>query len=205
MTTADRLALDPKKTALVIIDMQNDFCKPGGTRYGSERISDAGIGRAARLLERCRNAGVQVIFVESIRDPDSPDFTRFKLSPMLLRNTWGAKYVEELTRRPDEPVVEKNTHDCFHETSMDALLARRGIEPETHEIIVMGIAANVCVYHAIMGFHVRHYEQLVPIDCCFGSPEGIRTLESQIRCPGYGYNVTATNSEAIDFQSVVAT
>ena len=152
MSTSTLLTVDPGRTALVIIDMQNDFCKPGGTRYGSESISDAGIARAARLLGRCREAGVKVIFVESIRDPDSPDFTRFKLSPTLMRGSWGAKYIEELSRRPDEPVVEKNTHDCFYETSMDVLLAKLGISPETHKIIVMGIAANVCVYHAIMGF-----------------------------------------------------
>jgi ureidoacrylate peracid hydrolase len=202
--STDRLALDPKKTALVIIDMQNDFCKPGGTRYGSERIDDAGIARAARLLERCRGAGVRIIFVESVRDPDSPDYTRFKLPPMLMRNTWGARYVEELARRPDEPVVEKNTHDCFYQTNMDALLAKLSIAPETHKIIVMGIAANVCVYQAIMGFHVRHYDQLIPIDCCFGSPEGIRVLESQIRCPGYNYNVAATASDSIDFRPALA-
>ena len=203
MSTSPLLTVDPGKTALVIIDMQNDFCKPGGTRYGSEIISEAGIARAAKLLGRCREAGAKVIFVESVRDPDSPDFTRFKLSPMLMRGSWGAKYVEELRRRPGEPVVEKNTHDCFYETSMEVLLAKLGISPETHKIIVMGIAANVCVYHAIMGFHVRHYEQLVAIDCCFGSPEGVRILEAQCRCPGYSYNVAAVNSEAIKFRSVV--
>ena len=94
----------------------------------------------------------------------------------------------------------KYTHDCFYQTQMDALLARRGIQPETHPIIVIGVAANVCVYQAVVGFHVRHYNVVVPIDCCAGYAAGRRMLDTQMRGPGYNYNVTVTKSPLIGFE-----
>ena len=129
---------------------------------------DEVIPQCQKLLERCRSAKAQVIFVQSLREKNSPEFVRFGTSPFILRNTWGSAYIEELRPMQQEPIVEKETHDCFHRTEMDALLGRLGIKPETHSIIVMGVAADVCVYHAVIGFHVRHYNVVVPIDCCAG-------------------------------------
>jgi len=193
-----RLKLDPRLSALVLIDMENDFCKPGGTHYHPDGVDET-IAPSAALLQNCRDAGAAVIFVQSVRDPDSPEFVRFGNKPFILRGTWGSTYIDELAPRPGEAVVEKNTHDCFYQTQMDALLARRGILPETHSIMVIGVAANVCVYHAVIGFHVRHYNVVVPIDCCAGYAPGRRMLETQMRGPAYQYNVTVTKSPLIAF------
>jgi nicotinamidase-related amidase len=193
-----KLALDPGLTALVVIDMENDFCKPGGKLYHPEGVDEV-IPQCRKLLEQCRAEGIQVIFVQSLRDKDSPEFVRFGTEPFILRNTWGSTYIEELTPREGEPIIEKETHDCFHKTEMDALLTRLTILPETHAIIVMGVAADVCVYHAVIGFHVRHYNVIVPIDCCAGWPRGRRLLEAQMRLGAYSYNVTVTHSDRIGF------
>ena len=192
------LALDPGLTALVVIDMENDFCKPGGKLYHPEGVDEV-IPQCRKLLEQCRAEGIRVIFVQSLRDKDSPEFVRFGTAPFILRNTWGSTYIEELTPREGEPIIEKKTHDCFHKTEMDALLARLPILPETHAIIVMGVAADVCVYHAVIGFHVRHYNVIVPIDCCAGWPRGRRLLKAQMSLGAYSYNVTVTHSDRIGF------
>ena len=194
-----RLKLDPKLSALVLIDMENDFCKPGGTHYHPDGVDET-IAPSAALLQKCRQAGAAVIFVQSVRDPDSPEFVRFGNKPFILRGTWGSTYIDELTPRPGEPVIEKNTHDCFHQTQMDVHLAKRGILPETHSIMVIGVAANVCVYQAVIGFHVRHFNVVVPIDCCAGYAAGRRMLDTQMRGPGYSYNVTVTKSPLIAFE-----
>jgi nicotinamidase-related amidase len=193
-----KLQLDPRVTALVIIDMENDFCKPGGKLYHPEGV-DKVIPQCQELLEKCRSAKAPVIFVQSLREKNSPEFVRFGTSPFILRNTWGSAYIEELRPAQQEPVVEKETHDCFHRTEMDALLGRLGIAPETHSIIVIGVAADVCVYHAVIGFHVRHYNVVVPIDCCAAYPRGQRMLEKQMEGPAYNYNVTVTQSDLITF------
>jgi nicotinamidase-related amidase len=189
---------NPKFTALVIVDMQNEFCKPGGKMYLREGV-DKVIPGLKLLLERSRNAGVQVIFVQSVRYKDSPQFTRFGRPVMLLKGTWGSEFIEELVPRDGEPVVEKNTHDCFFKTRMDQLLEDLRILPATHTVIVTGVGASVCVYHAVIGFHVRDYNVIVPLDCCGDFSESHSVLETQMSRPGYNYNVTVTQSEKINF------
>lgn len=192
------LKLDPKFTVLVVVDMENDFCKPGGKRYHPDGVDEV-IPRLQRLLERCRDAGAQVLFVQSVRNENSPEFVRFGQIPFILRNTWGSTFIDEVFPKEGEPVVEKNTHDCFYKTELDNLLKKLKILPETHTVIVTGVAANVCVYHAVIGFHVRHYNVIVPIDCCAGWPWGQKILETQMLDVAYNYNVTVTKSEKISF------
>ncbi|MBW2030246.1 MAG: cysteine hydrolase [Deltaproteobacteria bacterium] len=191
--------MDPSRTVLVIVDMENEFCKPGGKLYKSEWV-DPFIPPLKELLERCRAGGSDVIFVQSSRFPDSPEFNRFSQPTILLKGTWASSFIEEISPRDGEPVVEKHTHDCFYNTAMDRLLEDRGIFPETHTIIIAGIKANICVYHAILGFHVRHYKVMVPLDCCAGSEEGRRMVTEQMSDKAYCYNVTLTEAKRIRFE-----
>ena len=192
------IRLNSKSTALIIVDMENEFCKAGGKLYHSEGVDEV-IPRLQHLLRKTREAGAQVIFVKSIRYPNSPEFIRFGQTPILLKGTWEAQLIEELRPKAGEPVIEKNTHDCFYKTEMDSLLERLTIHPETHAIIVGGINADICVYHAVIGFHIRHYNVIVPLDCCAGWPAGREMLKTQMADPAYSYNVTLTQSDEIDF------
>jgi nicotinamidase-related amidase len=192
------IRLDPRLAVLVVVDMENEFCKIGGRLYHPEGVDEV-IPRLQSLLNRCRKDGVQVIFVRSVRFPDSPEFSRFGQSPILLKGTWYAEYIDELTPGPGEPVVEKQTHDCFYQTEMDPLLRKFNIRPETHSVIVAGINANICVYHAVVGFHIRHYPVIVPLDCCAGWQAGRDMLKTQMSDPAYNYNVFLTQSKEIEF------
>ena len=193
------LTLDPGQTVLVIVDMENDFCKPGGFLYHPDGVDEV-IPKLQSLLLRCREEDVQRVFVQSVRSKDSPEYARFGKTPFIIKGTWGSTYIEELTPLGNEPVIEKNTHDCFYRTEMDGLLERRGILPETHTIIVTGVAVNICVYHAVIGFHVRHYNVVVPMDCCAGWAWGRKILETQMLDGAYNYNVTLIESELITFE-----
>jgi len=192
------IKLNPGSTALVVVDMENEFCKPGGKLYHSEGVDEV-IPRLQRLLRRSREVGVHVIFVQSVRFPNSPEFSRFGQTPILLKGTWSVELIYELTAKEGEPVVEKHTHDCFYRTEMDPVLERLKISPDTHSIIVGGINSNICVYHAVIGFHIRHYRVIVPLDCCAGWPAGQEMLKTQMAEPAYSYNVAVTSSEMIDF------
>ncbi len=77
-----RLSLDPQSTTLVIIDMENDFCKPGGKLYHPDGVDEV-IPQCKTLLEKCRSAGIHVIFVQSVRDKTSPEFVRFGIAPFI--------------------------------------------------------------------------------------------------------------------------
>jgi nicotinamidase-related amidase len=194
--------LDPRSTALVIVDMENDWCKPGGHRYFPE--IDPVIPRLRRLLDQCRANGTQVIYVHSLRYPNSDEFVRFGQAPFIIKGTWGATYTEELTPLPTEHVVEKNTHDAFFQTEMDGVLQRLKILPTTHQIICTGVALNVCVYHAILGFHLRHYNVIVPMDCCAARPGIHPYVERQFSGHAYNWNVNMTRLDMMTFKSISA-
>jgi nicotinamidase-related amidase len=193
-----KVRLDPGSTALVIIDMENEFCKPGGKLYHPDAVDEV-IPKMKDFLTRCRGAGAQRIFVRSVRFPDSPEFSRFGQPPILQEGTWNSEYIGELAPEKGEAVVQKNTHDCFYKTEMDSLLREWKIHPETHSIVVGGINAHICVYHAVVGFHVRHYNVVVPLDCCAGPAPGRAMLETQMADPAYSYNVKLTSSSQIEF------
>ena len=184
------------KAALVIVDMENEFCKPFGKYYQGPAAEHV-IQMTAGLLERCRGAGVPVIFIRSVRYPTDPEFTRFGRQPFLIEGTNGPVIVEELTPRPGEPIVEKHSHDCFYNTEMDATLDRMGIRCDTHRVIVTGVMSNVCVYHAMLGFHVRDFYSVLPLDCTVGSPHAEEFVILQFTNFAYAYNITLTTSDRI--------
>jgi nicotinamidase-related amidase len=194
---AQAVTVDPSTTALVIIDMQNDFARPDGVASLHARREQV-IGPIQRLLARCREAAMPVIYVQSIRDLDSPEFRIFGKRPFVLRGTWGAHIVKELTPLPTEPVVEKNSHDPFVYTRLERVLADRGIRPSDWTVIVVGLGLTNCVACAVSGFSVRQYRVLLPMDCTASASweEDVCNFARYLQ-GGYSYNVTLTESERI--------
>ncbi len=192
--------LSPETTALVVVDMENDWCRRGGHRYFPE--VEPVIPRLKALLERCRVNGTQVIYSHSVRFNDSPEFVRFGIEPFIIKGTWGASIIEELTPLPGETIVEKHSHDVFYETEMDATLRRLRIHRNTHTILCTGVALNVCVYHAILGFHLRKYNVVVPMDCCAVRPQFKEYVEKQFAGHAYNFNVKMTTSDRITFSAI---
>lgn len=192
------VTVDPARTALVIIDMQNDFCKPEGKGYRSARRG-AVIEPIRKLLERCREAKMEIIYVQAVRELDSPWFTTFGVKPFIVRGTWGSQIAEELTPLPDEVIVEKASNDCFANTRMEQVLAAKGITPLDWTVIVVGLGLTNCVGCAVSGFSVRCYWVVLPMDCTASA-----TWEEEIsqyqRFMGraYNYNVTLTRSDMLE-------
>jgi len=147
-------------TALVIVDMQNRFCK-----QNPESRANAVIEGNARLLDKARKAGVKVIFIQSTRLPDAPEFTRYGRQPTLLESTWEWQIVDELEPLPGEIVMRKYSHDPFARTELDDILQREDSIPAETTVIVTGVSAAVCAYQACLGFSNRHYLTVIPMDC----------------------------------------
>ena len=196
--------LAPESTALVIVDMENEFCKPGTERYLGPHVEQV-VQRTAALLNRCRDAGVPVIYVRSVRDPNDPAFLRFGIQPHLIEGTSAAVIVEELAPLPGDRIVEKHTHDCFYNTEMDDTLARMGIRPETHHVLITGVSLTTCVYHAVLGFHVRHYYSVLMLDCTAGRRNELEEMtKARLAGPGYNYNVAFSTSDRLTFSPAKA-
>jgi nicotinamidase-related amidase len=194
------LAVDPAHAAVVVVDVENEFCTVGGKRYMGER-GEAILQPLAGLLSRARAAGVPVIYVHSVRDPDNPEFTVFKVDEHLIRGSWGAEYCDAIAPRPGEPIVDKHCHDCFNHTELEAVLARLGVRPCEHTVIVTGVALGVCVSHAALGFSVRDYWVAVPMDCAAAKTEEADAVAYQpMLHSAYAYNMAITRSDLIEFR-----
>jgi nicotinamidase-related amidase len=159
LTTTAEL-LDPRWSALIVVDVQNDFCSRGGvwvdesSDYGWITQALTGIGR---LIDAAHHANVRVIYVQMLIPPDlssmSPAYLRFmtgkyNLVPDRLGcepGTWGADIVAELAPRPDDLVISKWRSSAFVGTNLDLVLRAGGIR----SAVVCGTATYACVESTI--------------------------------------------------------
>ncbi len=192
MSTRNAMQLIPNSSGLVIVDMQVEGCERHGS--GVKPI----IQNIRSLLDRFRSINGNIIHVQSVRPKDHPEFTFFGKKYSLLENSPGVEFVEELKPLQNEVIVQKFSHDCFYRTTMETELERLGLHPCRDTILVAGIGSNNCVYHAVIGFHIRNYFVVVPKDCIHASREEGHTFAlSQFRSPAYDFNITVTDSNEI--------
>ena len=174
------IAIDPARTALVLIDMQRDFLEPGG--FGASLGNDVALLGAAvvpcrALLEQARRSGMLVVHTREGHRPDLSDAPRAKVErgapslrigaqgPMgriLIRGEPGHDIIPELYPLAGEPVVDKPGKGAFHATDLQGLLANRDIDT----LIVCGVTTEVCVHTTVREANDRGYRCIVPGDCC---------------------------------------
>ena len=192
MNDEQAIELSPQGSGLIIVDMQAEGCERHGATLKPV------IRNIRALLDRFRQANGKIIHVQSVRAKDHPEFTFFGKQYSLIDDSPAVQFVEELKPAPDEIVVKKYSHDCFYQTSMEAQLEKFDLRPCRNHIVVTGIGSNNCVYHAVIGFHIRNYIVHVPEDCIHASrAEGQEFALSQFRSPAYNFNVGVTRSENI--------
>jgi nicotinamidase-related amidase len=188
----DAIEFTPQGSALIIVDMQAEGCERHGATLKPV------IRNIRNLLDRFRQANGKIIHVQSVRTKDHPEFTFFGKEYSLIEDSPAVEFVEELKPEAGEPVVKKYSHDCFYQTSMEAEIEKFDLRPCRDHIVVTGIGSNNCVYHAVIGFHIRNYIVHVPEDCIHAShAEGQQFALSQFRSPAYNFNVSVTRSENI--------
>jgi len=152
---------DRRRTALVIVDMQNDFVSSAGAmaRFGFD-VSDvqAIVAALGRLLDAARQAGVPVFHTRMVNDArrNAPSWTAFWGDPAVtLPGTWGAEFIPSLTTLPTEIVVDKYGYGAFTGTSLESALRAVGVDT----VAVAGTGPNICsgdtMHQAFaLGFHV---------------------------------------------------
>jgi ureidoacrylate peracid hydrolase len=168
---------DPAHSALLVIDVQNDFVADGGFFHkvgGDVRtIREHRVPRLLRLIEEARQAGVLVIFVQAIYDPDDhSDAMRernLRLNmelPRCLSGSWGAEFYR-VKPLPGEPVIVKHRYSAMVGTDLLALLEQRGIR----SLLLSGVATDTCVESAGRDAYFRDYYVTLIEDCCGAASE----------------------------------
>ena len=168
----ESVRVDPKRSALVIQDLQNDVITEGGAFADSgapEHAKSQGVvENTKRLAEAARKAGMPVIHVHYIVEDGSPGlrqnaplFVGVKEANALVRGSWGAAPAEGLEPQPGDHVVEKMRMNGFYNTRLDILL--RGLGAET--IVITGAWTNMSIEHTARHGADAGYSVVVVSDC----------------------------------------
>ena len=157
----------PNRSALVVVDVQNDFCHPDGWagRAGLDlRGIDALLPRLERLIDGARASGMHVIFVQLIGDASTDSAVWLgddaQRADICRKNTWGAELMH-VRPLPGEPVVAKSRYSAFHKTNLEAILRERAVDT----LVFAGVSTNVCVESSLREAFMRDYRVIVVSDC----------------------------------------
>src|SRR5947209_13088311 len=120
----DDVELDPERTALIVVDMQNDFVSEGGSLLVED--AKATIPSIRHLLELARASGMRVVFSQDTHDEGDPEWEIWP--EHARRGTSGWQIVDELEPQEDELVIQKVRYDAFYGTSLDHMLRQWGVD-----------------------------------------------------------------------------
>lgn len=177
--------LSPPKTALIVIDVQNDFCHHQGG-FSKRKADLSHVQKVTpnlnSFIEKCRQFHLPVIFVRTVHSDwtNSPSWLGrmggiAEKIPVCLPNTWGAEFYEVEPKTTD-CIVTKHRYSAFVGTDLNLILRSKGIQT----ILLTGVVTNICVETTARdGFNLDYHVILLE-DCCgaYVPEEHVATLNN---------------------------
>jgi nicotinamidase-related amidase len=180
-----KVTIDLERTALIVIDMQNDFCAKGGwvDHLGADYSPDrAPIAPLQRVLPVVRGVGVPVVWVNWGNRPDLMNMPPNQIhlykpagqgiglgdplpgsgAPVLQKDSWAAAVVDELTIESGDICVDKYRISGFWDTPLDSILKNLGCR----SLLFAGVNTDQCVLHSLTDANFLGYGCIMITDCC---------------------------------------
>ena len=152
-----KVSLDPVETAVIVVDMQNDFVKEDGNL-----LVDAAketIKNIKSLLNNARKKKVRVIYTQDTHFDGDKEWEIWPVHCKIGSNGW--KIIDELKPVEGEMVFEKNRYDGFYETQLEHYLTHVwGIK----NLVIVGTVSSICVLHTAASAGLRWYNLVIPAD-----------------------------------------
>jgi ureidoacrylate peracid hydrolase len=187
MAKPDSIAIDIASTAVIVVDMENDFGSKGGMfdRAGINiSMIQKVVNPTAKVLAAARQAGIKIIYLRmayhddlsDLGDIESPNRVRHlrimhvgdtiiapdgSKSRILIRNSWGTAIVPELKPQAEDIVMYKTRFSGFYKTELDSTLKALGKK----HLIFTGCTTSVCVESTVRDAMFRDYSSIVLADC----------------------------------------
>jgi ureidoacrylate peracid hydrolase len=169
LTTLEQ-KVDPAHAALIVIDMQNDFCALGGMmdQEGADISAVQSMAeRLPELIDAARAARALVVFIRNVYSTERNAYlSDVWLEQMLRRRgdsytrrdvcaagSWQGDFYGEVRPRPGEPIVTKHRYGAFHNTDLETILRVHGVRT----VVLTGVATNACVETTAREAFVRDY------------------------------------------------
>lgn len=184
-TNSGAVPFDPPHTAVIVVDMQNDFGSEGGMfdRAGLDISGiQACVAPTGTVLSLARAAGIRIVYLKMGFRPDLTDMgpedapnrvrhlNMFRVGEaaavpgggrVLVQGDWGTQIVDELAPEPGDTLVEKHRFSGFFETKLDAILKSWSIR----HLIFTGCTTSVCVESTMRDAFFRDYLSVLLADC----------------------------------------
>ena len=166
--------IDPSHTAVLVVDIQNDFCHPDGyiaQKFGCDAAANEALAaRNVALTDAARAAGSLIVWIQAIYDPV------YLSQPMLMKGgssgnegrcidgSWGAEFYK-VAPKDGDLVIRKHRYSAFSGTALDNLLHRNGIRTT----VITGVSTNICVESTLREAFNLGYYVVIPRDCVAGN------------------------------------
>lgn len=165
--------MKPETTAVLLIEYQNDFVKPGGAQHEAVKAVMASsnmLAHSVALANRARELGATVMIAPIAFEAGYPEVPANPYgilkgvvdSKAFQKGSWGAQVIDEMAPQPRDIVIEgKRGLDCFASTNLDFILRQRGVT----DLAIAGFLTNCCVESTMRSAYERGYRVATIIDC----------------------------------------